>query len=282
MEGEHVEVVTRQVALGIIGHHAHVGHSLVGALQDVVAIVLVVVGEGHVHRGAELDAVAHLVVQRGALGELVHLLSDDGADALVVAGTDAELGLFTTAGEVDVIAVLLTELLHLVHPIGVVVEVVVDVGFVGVVVQLGDASSDAVALCGIEVCLFQHHGVAVTVQHLVAVGLPGAVELIGEVHLCGTTTTAAQLDFDNTVGTSHTPLGGGSGILQYGDALDILGVHVQQGRELLLVIHILEVHALGVLGQIKDMVVHHNQGLCVAVDGGGTAQAHGGTGTQVT
>ena len=98
----------------------------------------------------------------------------------------------------------------------------------------------------------------------------------------GTAATAAQLDLDDTVGTAHTPLGCRTGILQYGDALDVLGVDVQQGGELLLVVHVGEVDGLSVLGQFEDVVVHDNQGLGTTVDGGGTAQAHGGTGTQVT
>ena len=136
-QGQHVEVVARLVAQGVVLVDAHVGHGSVGAGQDVVAVVLVVVAEGHVHRSTELDAVADVVVQRCALGELVVLLSDDGAGEFVVAGTDAERGLLATTVEVDRVTVFLTKLLHGIQPVGVVGVVVVDVRHFRVVVQLG-------------------------------------------------------------------------------------------------------------------------------------------------
>ena len=173
---------------------------------------------------------------------------------------------------------LLTELLHFVDPVGVVAVVAVDVGEVVVVVKFGDGGSD---LTWVVVGLFQHHGVAVTIEHLVAIGLPGAVELVGESHVGGTTVTTAQLDLDDTIGTTGTPLSRG-GILQNLDALDVLGVDVQQCRELLFVIHVLEVDGLCILRELEDVVVHDDQRLSVTINSRGTAQAHGSTGTEVT
>ena len=89
--------------------------------------------------------------------------------------------------------------------------------------------------------------------------------------------TAAQLDFDYTVRTTDTPLGSGGSVLQYGDALDVFGVHVQQCRELLFIVHGLEVHILCVIGKFEDVVVYYDQRLCVTVNGAGTAKTHGGT-----
>ena len=203
-DGQHVEVVTRQATRLVVFIDAHVGHGTIGAGHDVVAVVLVVVGEGHVHRGTELDAVTHVVVDDGRFRELVHLLANDRTRTLVVTGTDAEGCLVTTTRQVDIVAVLLTKLSHGINPVGIVRVVVVDVGHFRVVVQFRDGGC---RLVGVEVSLLEHHGVTVTIQHLVTIGLPGTVELVGEVHLGRTTATTAQLDFDDTVGTLYTPLG---------------------------------------------------------------------------
>ena len=236
-------------------------------------------GEGHVHRGAELDTVTDVVIQSRGLGELIHLLPDDGTCRFIVTSTYAECSFFATTLQCDIIAMLFTETLHSIKPICVVREVIVDVGKFGVVVKLGNLS---LHLCGIEEGFLLHHGVAVTVKHLVAVGLPSSRELIREVDLCGTTMTTTQLDFDDTICTFHTPLGSRGSILQHGNALDVICIHIQQGRELLFVVHVLEVDLLGVLGQFKDVVVDYNQWLCITIDGRCTTQAHRCTGTQVS
>ena len=174
---------------------------------------------------------------------------------------------------------LLTELAYGVDPIGVLAVVGIDVGFVLVVVQFRHIGG---FLLGVEVGLLQHHGVAVTVEHLVAIGLPSAIELIGEGDVGLTLVTTAEFDFDDTVGTLGTPLGGRT-VLEDLDALDVFGVDIQQGGELFLVVEVAEVNVLdGIFRKFEDVVVDDNQGLRITVDGGGTAQTHRGTGTEVT
>ena len=124
------------------------------------------------------------------------MLANDRTGAHVVTGTDTEGCFLTTTRHCDVVLVLLTELLYSVNPISVVAEVVVDVGQFLVVVQLGEAD---VSLVRIEVSFLQHHGITVTIEHLVTIGLPCAAELVVEDNVGGTTVTTAQLDFDYTV-----------------------------------------------------------------------------------
>ena len=95
--------------------------------------------------------------------------------------------------------------------------------------------------------------------------------------------TATRLDFDDTVGAVGTPLGGTGSILQDRDALNVLRVNLKQRRELLLVVHVGKViSVLFVLRDLEDMVVEDNQRLCITIDGAGTTQTHGRTGTKVT
>ena len=167
-------------------------------------------------------------------------------------------------------------LLHLLQPVGiVVVHLIFREG--RVVVQLRNIAGH-VAHLRIEVFFFHHHGVLVTVQHLIALGLIGArqTERIADARL--TTRTALGLDLDDTIRTLRTPDGSSSSILQYADALDILGVDVQQLCELLFV----HVAVDGLTACLPDITINNNQRLTGTIDGRYTTQTHGSTTTEVT
>ncbi len=162
------------------------------------------------------------------------------------------------------------------------VEVVVDIGHRLVVVELCYLVGVGALHVGIEVSFLEHHSVAVAVQHLVAVGLPCAVEFVGEVHLCRPSLSSAELNLYDAVRATNAPLCRGGRVLEHRDALDVFRVDVQERRELFLVVHVFEVHRLCVVGELEYVVVDHYEWLGIAVDGGGAAQTHCGAGAEVT
>ena len=157
--------------------YAHVRHGLVGVAEEVVVVVLVVLGIDEREVRAELDAVADVVVEGETCGEAVETLLDDGTGLVVVVAADAERCLLTTSGEVDTVVVGLSELCDFVNPVGILVVVGVVCGVVLEVHELHDSRCH-VALLGVEVCLLEHHGVSVTVEHLHAFGLPCSAEAV--------------------------------------------------------------------------------------------------------
>ena len=92
---------------------------------DLALIVLVVVRIGQGEVGQEAYAVRHVVVKCHTRGELLELLLDDRTRLVLVAGRDTEGSLLTAAGEVEVDIMHGTELLHGLHPVGIVVPVLV-------------------------------------------------------------------------------------------------------------------------------------------------------------
>ena len=109
--------------------------------------------------------------------------------------------------------------------------------------------------------------------------MPGTGEHILEVDTGLTSRTTLRGDLDHTIGAVHTPYGGGGSILQHLDVGDILNVHREE-RGILLFAGIGEVEVL--VGVVEDLVVHDNQWVSIAIDGGHTAQTHGRTCTEVT
>ena len=175
----------------------------------------------------------------------------------------------------------LTELVHGVNPVCVLVEVVVVHRTALVVVQLHHVTCGT-TLTGVEIGLLHHHGIAVTVKHVQTLGGPLASEAVREIdfRLTGRTTTGG--DLNHTVGTARTPDGGSGGVLQHVDVLDVLGVHRQKGSELLLIVQVFEVHLRYVGRKVEDVAIDHNQWLGATVDGAHTTKTHAGTRTQVT
>ena len=133
---------------------------------------------------------------------------------------------------------------------------------------------------GIEVLLLQHHGVLVTVEQLHAFRLVGSrkTQAVGNLRLASG--TALGLDFDDTIRTLRTPDGRCGSILQHGDALDVLGVDVQQLGKLL-VVGRGEVEIVGV-ARLPDVAVDNDERLAGTIDTRHTAQTHRSTRTQVT
>ena len=276
--GVHDVVFISIRAVGILAEDAHVGRHLLGQAEDVVTVVTVVarVGQGKV-RG-EADAVAHVVVEHQARGELLELLFDDGTRLVLVTGGDAEGSLLTTTREVQVVLMLSAELCHGVHPVGIVVPVLI-LRPCGVIVQLLDVRGGIGFLGRIVEGLLHQHGVAVTVEQLVALRLPGAGELIGEIQAGFSTHTVLRRNEQHTIGALRAPYGGGGSILQHDNVGDIVHVDRQQ-RGILFLVGIGEVEVL--VRVVENLVVHHNQRVGIAGDGGDTTQTHLRTGTQVT
>ena len=96
-----------------------------------------------------------------------------------------------------------------------------------VVVQLGDVTI-GVREARIEVSLFQHHGVLVTIEQLNGTVLitNGHLTRVTDVNRTALTTLCSN--FDNTIGTVLTPDGSCGSIFQYSDVQDIFSVHLQQ------------------------------------------------------
>ena len=109
--------------------------------------------------------------------------------------------------------------------------------------------------------------------------MPGTGEHILEVDTGLTSRTALRGDLDHTIGAVHAPNGGSGSILQHLDVGNILNVHREE-RGILLFAGIGEVEVL--VGVVEDLVVHDNQWVSIAIDGGHTAQTHGRTCTEVT
>ena len=187
---------------------AHVRHGVVGTSQDggcgasVPVTVVVGVGQGEV-RG-EADAVTHVVVQHQTGGEAVEHLLDDRTGLVVVTARHTELGFLATTREGDVVVVSLTELVHFLHPVRILVEVVI-IGRTALVVVDLDHVTCGCTLAWVEVCFFQHHGVAVAVEHVQPARSPGAGKTVREVDFCLTCHTTLGVDLDHTVRTARTP-----------------------------------------------------------------------------
>ena len=199
---------------------------------------------------------------------------------MVVTTGDTELSLFTTTLQADIVLVGLSELCNGVNPVGVLVKVGVVGGTVALVGELHDVGCE-VALARVEVGFFHHHGVTVTVEHLHASGLPAAGEEVVTRNTGLTLGTTAGGNFDNTVRTTGTPHGAGTGVLLNFNALDVLHVYAQQVGKLFGVVHVLEVDVGGSI-VLKDVSVNDNQRFLATTDGGDTTQTHAHTGTEVT
>ena len=95
----------------------------------------------------------------------------------------------------------LTELRYFLDPVRIVRVVAIVSGVVAEIHELHDTCGN-VALLGVEVSFLQHHGVAVTIQHLHTFGLPRARETIAEVDARLTAGTTTGSNFNNTVRTT--------------------------------------------------------------------------------
>ena len=189
------------VAVGILTIDGHVGRQLLRTAQNVVIVVAQVGRIGQREGGAERDAVRHEVVECQFRGEAVELLLDDGTRLVVVTGRDAEVGLLATTGKRQVVVLAPAGLLHLLHPVGVVVPVL-ELSPRAVVVDLVDVGRCRGALGGVVVHLLQHHGVVVTVQQVVTLGLPRGLNTQGVVHTGGTAGTTLRANLNHTVSTA--------------------------------------------------------------------------------
>ena len=193
---------------------------------------------------------------------------------MVIVGRDTEYSLFTTTRDGETMALVPAGLGYCLHPVSIVVPVVV-LSPTLVVVQLIDVAG-IVVLCGIEVGLLQHHGVVITREEVIAIGLEGTGQFQRVAHLGGTLGTTLGGQLDHTVTTLATIDGRGGGILQHVDAGD-----VEQFGKFLVVgtchIKVGEVY-------VADVTVDHDQGVGIGErrERGGTTQTHGGSRTEVT
>ena len=173
-----------------------------------------------------------------------------------------------------------TSLLDALHPVGVVVVHF----FLGELCHRLDVTdfgnvTGSVAEQRVEVFLFQQHGVLVAIEQLDALGLVGARETVAVGDLRLAACTALRLNLDDTIGTLRTPDSCSSGIFQYGDALNVLGVDVQQLGELLVVgSRDVEVRLVA----LPDVAIDDDEGFAGTIDTRHTTQAHRRARTQVT
>ena len=119
---------------------------------------------------------------------------------MVVVTRDTESCLFTTARDYDTIVVGLTKLRHFVYPVSILIKVAEISGVrILLIHDFGDTGLFVREFTRVMIGFFKHHGVAVTVEHLHAFGLPGAGETITEVDLRLTAGTTAGGNFNYTV-----------------------------------------------------------------------------------
>ena len=221
----------------LLTSNGHVRHRLVGFGENIITVVLIVLRVGQREVRSELDAIRHIVVQSQTRRETVEALFDDRTYFVVIRSRHAERGLFTTTGDVHTVVVHLTDLRHLFHPVRVLIIVGIISRTVGEIHQLNNAGS-RITLFRIEVSLLQHHRIAGTIEHVQSLRLPRARKTVVETDTRLTTASAACGDFDHTIRTARTPDGSCGSILQDLDAGDIVGRHLQQSSELLLVVQV--------------------------------------------
>ena len=109
----------------------------------------------------------------------------------------------------------------------------------------------------------------VTVEEAHALGLVCCRESVAILHLGLTSLTALGLDLNHTVSTLGTPDGCSGSVLEYGDALYILRVDVEQFGELVF-------GSAGVVEPVlivafEDVPIDHDEWFGVSVDGAHTA-----------
>ena len=279
--GRHDEVLTGvDVFTYTVGSFAvfvainrHVRHGVVCTAEEVARIVLLVLRVSQGEGGGELDAVRHPVVEGETGRQAVEGLLDDGTRFVVVRTGHTEVGLFTTTRYRHAVVVRLTELCDFVYPIRVLVVVTIIRGVVLEVHDFRDARLLFREDARVVISLLQHHGVAVTVQHIHAGRLPSTRETVAEVHLRLTAGTTTGGDFDYTVRTSRTPDSGSGGVLQHLDAGDIFGGNLEKGGKLLFVLHVVEVEVVVVI-VFEDVAVHNDERFLATVDRGNTTQTH--------
>ena len=264
----------------LLASHGHIRHGLVSLCQDIITVVLIVLRVGQREVRSELDAIRHKVVQSQTRRETIEALFDDRTDFVVIRTRHTESSLFTTTGDVHTVVMHLTDLGYFFHPIRVLIIVGIISRAVGEIHQFDDARS-GVTLTGVEVSFLQHHGVAGTVEHVQTLRLPSAREAVVKTDTGLTAATTARGDFDHTIRAACTPDGRCGSILQHLDAGDIVGRHLQERGKLFLVVQVGEIHRRQILS-FEGITVHHDQRFLRTVDGVHTAQAHRGTGTEVT
>ena len=175
----------------------------------------------------------------------------------------------------------LTELVHFLHPVRILVEVII-IGRTALVVVNLDHVTCGCTLAWVEVRLFQHHGVAVAVKHVQSAWSPRTGETVREVDFCLTCHTTLGVDLNHTVSTAGTPDGRGGSVFQHLDFLDVLWVHRQESGKLLLVVEVLKVHFRHVVRKVEDVAIDNDQWLGATVDGAHTTHTHTCSRTQVT
>ena len=138
--------------------------------------------------------------------------------------------------------------------------------------------SEAGLLTRIEVCLLHVHGVVVTIEQLITLVNPVASETVVVADSRLTSHTALSLDFNDTICTFRTPNSLRSSILEDGDGLNIIRVHLQEFSEAL-VVGILIIEAIF---HCDGVTVHNDKWVLVTMNGGYTTKTDSGTCTKVT
>ena len=274
---KHVVVVRQVIAVRILFTHRQVWHLLIGSAQEVASVSLVL-RVGHVEVRHHLDTVAHKIVESHTRRETVQALLKHRTRLRVPTTRHTEVGFLTTTRNRHVVLLQQTVLDHFLPPVGVVV-----IHFIfrerRVVVEFHDVAR-CIRKQRIVVSLLHQHRILVTIQHAHTCRLVSQRRAVGIAHTSLTTLTTLRLDFNHTISTLRTPNGSTRCILQHRDGSNIVGVHIQQLRPLVLTrIRIVEVV---VVVRLEDITIHHNQRVGITIDGAHTTQAHLRTRTEVT
>ena len=121
---------------------------------------------------------------------------------MVVTCSNTEVSLLTTTAQSNIVVLAPTRLFHGIYPVSIVViHLILREFTTRLVVDFVDIGTGTSLQVRIEIFLFQHHGVLVTIEEVHAFRLVGAgqTEAIGHSGL--TTDTAFGLDLDNTIST---------------------------------------------------------------------------------
>ena len=119
--------------------------------------------------------------------------------------------------------VLDTRLLHSLHPVGIVIEILI-LRERWIVVELDDVCR-SVALLGIEIGFFQQHRIVVAIKHFNSRGLMSQVHSIAIGDSCLPSASTLRFNLDNAVSSLRTPSSRSRSILEDVYFLYIIGIN---------------------------------------------------------
>ena len=175
----------------------------------------------------EHHTVGHIIIQLRTGRKTLIPLPHDRTFLVIVTTGNTECSPFTATRHGQIVVVCPSVSRHFVHPICIIIVILV-VRFVAqLVIIILFVSLVTSAQSSVKVCLLHHHRIIPSRQQLHPFGLGGTGKFIGIRHTCLPPRTPFRLDQQYAVGSLRTPHGGGGGIFQYGNLLDILHIDAQ-------------------------------------------------------